>query len=86
MVFSACKDDKREENNIDIEVVDDGSQVSEDSIHKKDLDIESIDKSITIELKQKQLIEKKDESQELEELIIDKKYLVEKEDYTINFK
>lgn len=86
MVFSACKDDKREENNIDIEVVDDGSQVPEDSIHKKDLDIESIDKSITIELKQKQLIEKKDESQELEELIIDKKYLVEKEDYTINFK
>ena len=76
MVFSACKDDKREENNIDIEVVDDGSQVPEDSIHKKDLDIESIDKSITIELKQKQLIERKDESQELEELIIDIEYNV----------
>lgn len=86
VMFSACKDDKREENTIDSEVIEDINPVAEDTIQFKDADIESLDKSITIELKQKQLIEKIDESEELEELIIDKKYLVEKEDYTINFK
>lgn len=86
IMFSACKDDKREENTFDKEVIDDVNQVSEDTTKLEDIDIQSMDKSLTIELKQKQLIEKKDESKELEKLIIDKKYLVEKKDYTINFK
>lgn len=86
MIFLACKDDKREENSVDVEVINGTNHVLNDSINKEDLDIELMDKSLTIELKQKQLIEKKDESRELEQLIIDKKYLVEKEDYIINFK
>lgn len=86
MIFLACKDDKSEENSVDVEVINGTNHVLNDSINKEDLDIELMDKSITIELKQKQLIEKKDESRELEQLIINKKYLVEKEDYIINFK
>lgn len=86
VIFSACKDDKREESNFESEVIEDINPIIEDTLQLNDLDIESLDKSITIELKQKQLIEKNDESEELEELIIDKRYIVEKKDYNINFK
>ncbi|WP_178988314.1 RsiV family protein [Winogradskyella schleiferi] len=86
VMFSACKDDNREENSFDNEVIEEDIQVSNDTIQIDDVDIETLDKSITIELKQKQLIEKKDESEELQKLILDKHYLVEKKDYTINFK
>ncbi|XMO87427.1 RsiV family protein [Algibacter sp. AS12] len=86
VVFLACKNDKREENTLENKVLDSLKRMPLDSLKLKDFDIESLDKSVTIELKQKQLIEKKDESEELEELIIDKHYLVEKKDYTINFK
>ncbi|MEP3836725.1 MAG: RsiV family protein [Algibacter sp.] len=86
VMFLACKNDKPEETTFENEDIESVNQVYEDTIQVKDFDIESLDKSITIELKQKQLIEKKDESEELEELIIDRRYLVEKKDYTINFK
>ena len=55
-----------------------------DSIVTTDIDIKE-NKSISIELKQKKLINKKDKKQELEALIIEKKYLKEKTDYTIDF-
>ena len=55
-----------------------------DSIETTDIDIKE-NKSISIELKQKKLINKKDKKQELEALIIEKKYLKEKTDYTIDF-
>ncbi|KAA5826228.1 DUF3298 domain-containing protein [Algibacter amylolyticus] len=86
VVFLACKNDKREENTLENKVLDSVKRMPLDSLKLKDFDIESLDKSVAIELKQKQLIEKKDESEELEALIIDKHYLVEKKDYTINFK
>ncbi|SDI28460.1 Protein of unknown function [Winogradskyella thalassocola] len=86
LIFLTCKNEKREESNIDHNLKEDTNPIVKDTIKIKDLDIESLNKSITIELKQKQFIAKKDESEELVELIIDKKYLVDKKDYTINFK
>lgn len=56
-----------------------------DSLKITDLDITPLNKSISIELKQKKLIEKKDEREELQKLIIDKKYKIDNEDYTIDF-
>ncbi|WP_179006707.1 DUF3298 domain-containing protein [Winogradskyella forsetii] len=85
VMFSACKDDKREENSFENEAIEENIQLSNENIQIDDVDIETLNKSINIELKQKQLIEKKDESEELEKLILDKHYLVEKKDYTINF-
>lgn len=86
LIFSTCKNEKREEKRIDSNPIEDINSISEDTLNVNDQDIETINKSITIELKQKQFFDKKDESEELEELIIDKKYLKEKKDYTINFK
>jgi len=82
LILISCKNDKiidKKDNEIFNPVVKDHTKT-------EDLDIKSIDKSIKIEQKQKQFIEKKDESEALEELIIDKHYLVEKKDYNINFK
>jgi hypothetical protein len=86
VTFISCKNDKSDNDNIENKDVEVAHPIVKDHTKTKDLDIKSIDKSIAIELKQKQLIEKKDESEELESLIIDKKYLVEKKGYTINFK
>jgi len=84
--FSSCKSDKHEENKLNREVVSDENSASIDTIHIEDSDIVSSDKSISIELKQKQLIEKEDESEDFQTLIIEKTYLKDKKDYTINFK
>ena len=84
--FSNCKNDKRNGNSIDNEFNKDINSATKDTIQLEDADIKSLNKSITIELKQKQLIEKKDEREDLQELIIDKKYLVNKKDYIINFR
>jgi len=82
LILISCKNDKiidKKDNEIFNPVVKDHTKT-------EDLDIKSIDKSIKIEQKQKQFIEKKDESEALEKLIIDKHYKVEKKDYNINFK
>ncbi|RYH72269.1 DUF3298 domain-containing protein [Flavobacteriaceae bacterium 144Ye] len=86
ITLSTCKNDKPEVNNINNENIEKVNKVTKDTFQSKDLNPEFIDKSITIELKQKRLIEKTDESKELDELIVVKNYFVEKEDYTINFK
>lgn len=86
LFFSSCKNDKPEDNSIDSDVTKELNPVTKDTLKFEDADIKSLDKVITIELKQKQLIEKKDKREDLQELIIDKKYLVDKKDYTINFK
>ncbi|MFT5847289.1 RsiV family protein [Psychroserpens sp.] len=86
VVFTNCKNDKREESNNGVEEITETKPVIEDSLQRIDLDIKAPDKSITIELKQKQFIEKVDERKDLQKLIIDKRYLIEKEEYTINFK
>jgi len=82
LAFLACKDDNKEEKKQEYELE---NQILKDTVQLQDLDIQSIDRSIAIELKQKELIKKEDESEELDELIIEKRYLVEKKDYNINF-
>ncbi|NNE32208.1 MAG: DUF3298 domain-containing protein [Winogradskyella sp.] len=86
MVFVACKTDKPSEPINEFETNELANPVEKSHTEPIDLDVQTMDKSIAIELKQKQLIEKEDESQELETLIIEKSYNVEKEDYIINFK
>ena len=86
LLFSSCKNDNRQNNSIDIDKTKITDSITNDSTQILDKDIQSLNKTISIELKQKQLIEKKDEREDLESLIIDKRYLVEKKDYAINFK
>ena len=86
LIISSCKNDNRINNSVDIDDVENTDSIINDSIQIVDTDIETVNKTISIELKQKQLIEKKDERKDLETLIIDKSYVVEKKDYTINFK
>ena len=83
LVFS-CKTDPKVEQ---IEIVEDTIELSEEKIDPTIVIEPDLvqDKSISIELKQKKLIEKEDERQSLESLIIEKKYLKEKEGYSIDF-
>jgi hypothetical protein len=86
LLLTACKKDTRQDSNSnEIEDINTVEPISKDTVEITDPDIEELDKTITIELKQQKLIEKEDERKDLEKLIIDKKYLVEKKDYTINF-
>ncbi|WP_346883546.1 RsiV family protein [uncultured Algibacter sp.] len=55
-----------------------------DSLQTKELDI-PLNKSIAIENKQQALIKKKDEREQLEELLIEKKYIKDVKDFSINF-
>ncbi|WP_028872184.1 RsiV family protein [Psychroserpens burtonensis] len=86
LLFTNCKSDKREENTNKIEGIKQIEPITEDTIQIVDKDIKTLDKTITIELKQKKLIEKEDEREDLQKLIIDKRYLIDKKDYTINFR
>jgi hypothetical protein len=86
LLFFSCKKDARKNNSTDIKNNEIVNPVVRDHTKTEDLDIKPITKTISIELKQKKLIEKKDESEELQKLLLDKKYVVENKDYTINFK
>ncbi|EPR73422.1 hypothetical protein ADIWIN_1452 [Winogradskyella psychrotolerans RS-3] len=86
LLFSNCKNDKHQENSINSEIIEDINPATVDTVGFEDADIKALDKSITIEIKQKQLIDKQDESEELQKLIIAENYRLEKTDYTINFK
>lgn len=83
-LITSCKTEQKNEtiniNNDPIEI----EQIKVDSTSKINPDIEQ-NKSIAIELKQKKLIEKKDEKQQLEKLIVEKKFLKIKTDYTLDF-
>jgi len=85
LLTSSCKNDKYQDSLETIEEVKPIEVIVKDTIPIIDNDIESLDKSLSIELKQKKLIKKKDEREELQKLIIDKKYVVNNDDYTINF-
>lgn len=88
LLISSCKNDKRQESHDDIDRIEDIEQIEpikKDTVRLLDKDMESSDKSVSIEIKQKKLIQKKDEREELQKLIIDKKYVVANDDYTINF-
>lgn len=84
--FLNCKNENRQDNINNIEETSKEVPIVTDSIKTKDKDIKSLNKSISIELKQNTLIKKRDERKELQKLIIDKKYIIEKKDYVINFK
>ncbi len=86
LLFSNCKNDNRQDSIDEIQEIKQAEPVLTDTIPIMDEDIKSFDKSITIELKQKQLIEKEDEREDFLKLIIEKRYLIDKKDYTINFK
>ncbi|WP_055436877.1 RsiV family protein [Lacinutrix algicola] len=83
-LFFSCKTDTKNEKTETIEDTIELNHEKTDSIVISTPDIIQ-DKSIAIELKQNKLIEKKDERQSLESLIIEKKYLKEKEGYSIDF-
>ena len=86
LLFSSCKTDKSQEtileNNDTEQII---SEVT-DMPYMGDRDAQTLNRSISIESKQKELIEKKDQRSEFQKLIIDKKYDIQHPDYTINFK
>ena len=84
-LFSSCKNDKRQEPINDLEESTDSMTSTNDSILKGKRDAEFLDKSISIEIKQKELIEKKDGRAEFRQLILDKKQIINHKDYSINF-
>lgn len=92
LLFSNCKGENSQESKEIIQEIDviqesqDFETISSDSIQTIDKDIEPSEKAISIELKQKKLIEKPDEREEFQSLIIEKSYVVDKKDYSINFK
>lgn len=85
LVFTSCKKDHRKDTLNDLEKVIVSDSLVEDTIQVLDKDIKPLDKTISIELKQKNLIDKKDERDDFKTLIIDKKYVVNKKEYTVNF-
>ena len=85
LLFTNCKNDKRQDSTIEIEETKQIEPVLKDTVQIEDTHVQDLDKTITIELKQQKLIEKVDERKDLQNLIIDKRYLVGKKDYTINF-
>lgn len=85
LIFLSCKQDSETLKTTDKEDLQVVNPVARDHTKTSDLDIKPLDKSISIELKQQQLIEKEDEIKELNDLIINKTYIVDKKDYSINF-
>lgn len=85
-IISCKKDPKNEIPTIIKEepstVLDEQLKDSTVITYKDDPDLS---KSRSIEIKQKELIEKQDERDELQNLIIEKKYLKEEKDYVIDF-
>ncbi len=76
---------KKDTDKTDMEALEEVPvTVVEDSIPQNRLDPD-IEKQQSIELKQQQLIEKEDEKEELEELIISKTYLKDEDEYIIDF-
>ncbi|MDW5290879.1 DUF3298 domain-containing protein [Formosa sp. PL04] len=85
LIFTNCKNDKRQDSRNEIQKIQQITPIIEDPIQTLDADIEKLDKAISIEIKQKELIKKKDRRGEFQKLIIGKKYVTNSKDYTINF-
>ncbi len=86
LLFLSCKDDGRQEQTPETEETENVVTRTEDTLKPGDRDVDALNKSISIEVKQKELIEKKDQRSEFQKLILDKKYVIDQKDYTINFK
>lgn len=83
LLFISCKKDKSQETILEIEEME---YLQPETPQLEDRDVEALKKSISIEFKQNELIEKKDQRSEFQKLVIEKKYEIEHPDYTINFK
>lgn len=86
LLFSNCKKDKPQEGILDMDAAEQLEPLIEDTLQSTDPDIAPLNRSISIEIKQKNLIKKKDEREELQKLIIDKREEIDTKEYTINFK
>ena len=88
LFLSNCKHDSRQEPTIEIETIEDTEHIQpiiDDSVEPSDRDIKKLEKTISIEVKQNALIIKKDTRDEFQKLITDKRYVMNSNDYTINF-
>ncbi|TXD81581.1 hypothetical protein ESY86_07020 [Subsaximicrobium wynnwilliamsii] len=81
-----CKNDKRQDNVQENEKTEQTKSLATDTVPVLERTDTDLDKSISIEIKQKKLIDKKDERDQFQNLILDKSYLKDQKDYTINFK
>lgn len=86
LLCSSCKNDDDKKTDEYMEEMEQFETNPRDSIHTLDSDLKALDKSMSIELKQNALIEKKDERNEYQKLILDKRYVMSTEDFRINFK
>ncbi|RXJ49445.1 RsiV family protein [Gelidibacter gilvus] len=86
LLLASCKNDKREDSNLDIEDTEQTVPLATDTLQIGEGGINSLNRSVSIEFKQKELIEKRDQRSEFQKLIIDKTYQIQQPDYTINFK
>ncbi|MFD1016157.1 RsiV family protein [Winogradskyella rapida] len=84
MLFS-CKNDPTSKPAIHEALPQISDSLKVDTTAFEDKDMKVLDKAFTIELKQKELIEKEDESHDLETFITSKTEYIKQKDYTINF-
>lgn len=81
-----CKNDKSQDNVQETDTIEQTEPLATDTIPLLDRTDTDLDRSISIEIKQKKLIEKKDERDQFQNLILNKSYLKDQKDYRINFK
>lgn len=86
LLFLNCKNDPRQESENEIDIHELMESQSKDSVKLGDQDLKSQEKSLAIEFKQNELMEKKDQRSAFQELIIDNSYVLNNADFTINFK
>ena len=86
VLFTSCKNDKSQDAILETEEREQMEPNADTSGQPGDRDLDALNRTISIEFKQKELIEKKDQRSEFQKLIIDKKFEVEHPDYTISFK
>ena len=85
LLLSNCKNDTRQNEIPETNSPERNEPVASDSFLRSDRDLQPLDKSISIEIKQKAFIEKKDEREQFQSLIIDKNEVIDTKDFTINF-
>ncbi|MEO8773686.1 MAG: RsiV family protein [Gelidibacter sp.] len=86
LLLSSCKNEKSQDAVLETDESEQLAPDATETIQMGDRDLDAYNKSLSIEFKQKELIEKKDQRSEFQKLIIDKKYVIDHQDYTINFK
>ncbi|WP_026753074.1 RsiV family protein [Sediminibacter sp. Hel_I_10] len=85
LLFFNCKNEKHQEVLDQNDTPEKEYPFPIDTLSAEYTDKDFLDKSITIELKQSNLIKKEDEREAFKGLISDERYVVDKKDYKINF-